>query len=393
MVRSVSILKNYKLLIIFIIVLAYFYLMLINFYTGNLSSGAVICVFMICFAGIVCLCKSDVASNKLGRLLVPWFFWSLILCVLCKNTLGQTTSSILWICAFLFSYGLVNKPEDVSLVSLFATLICIMSLFFGATTLNLGEMIGIANFGDSDLDMNENIGVFVLITLPIVMLLKNHIIKWSLFIVALMVILLTARRTATICFALIFILHVIQEKNLFFNKEGTGRNKVISIILISVVVYGVYMLLTNDFSIALERVLDRFLEMKEDNGSGRTELYQDVWNSFLKGDFFEIIIGHGYYGVNRVTRHTAAHNDFLEYLFDYGIVGLIFYCRLHIFLIKRMLNLYKTHDNMAFSYAASYCVFFFYGMFGNIIIYPQYFLTIPIYWGVAEKMITWRQAI
>lgn len=379
-----SVLQNYKLLAFCSVLFVYFYFMLQNFLTGSLSSIAIVCVFFMVVGSLFCIKPSQ--SNKLARTLTVWFFWSIFLCVIYFNSIGQTTSSILWISAFLCSYTLVNTRLDVKMIVLFASFICLVSLFYGATTLSIASFINVS-IGSDDYDVNENIGVYALITIPFIMLISNRIIKWLILIGIMIVILLSARRTATICFVLILILNIIKEFKTTTNKRGVFSRYILPIILIASVIYGIQMLLTGDFAIAFERTINRFLEIKDDGGSGRTAIYKVVLNSFYSSNILEMLFGHGYLGVNRVIGHTAAHNDFLEYLYDFGIIGFCFYSYLHVFFLKRIFLLYRKKNNLCYSYAASYCVFLLYGMFGNIIIYPQYFITLPVFWGTAEKLI------
>lgn len=358
--------------------------MLQNFFTGSLSSIAIACVFIMIVSSLFCI--KQALSNKFSRLLLVWFFWSLFLCLIHFNSVGQMTSSILWISAFFCSYTLVNKRSDVIMLVFTVSLICLVALFYGATTLNISSFINVA-IGNNEYDVNENIGIYALITIPFVMLLGNRIIKWLILIGIMIVVLLAARRTATICFVLILILNIIKELKSTSNNKNFFSKYIFPLVLIASVVYGIQMLLTGDFAIAFERTVNRFLEIKDDSGSGRTSIYKAVLNSFYDSNILEILFGHGYLGVNRIIGHTAAHNDFLEYLYDFGIIGLVFYTYLHLFFIRRVLMLNRRNNSLCYSYAASYCVFLSYGMFGNIIIYPQYFLTLPVFWGTAEKII------
>ena len=379
-----SVLRNYKLFAFCSVLFIYFYFMLQNFLTGSLSSIAIVCVFFMVVGSLFCIKQAQ--SNKLAKKLTIWFFWSLFLCVIYYNSIGQTTSSILWISAFFCSYNLVNTRLDVKTVVFFSLLICLVALFYGVTTLNITSFINIS-LESGDYDVNENIGLYALITVPFIMLISNRIAKWLVLIGIMIVILLSARRTATICFIFILILNIIKEFKTATNNKGFFSRYILPILLIVSVIYGIQVLLTGDFAAAFERTINRFLEIKDDGGSGRTVIYKAVLESYSNSNILEMMFGHGYLGVNRVIGRTAAHNDFLEYLYDFGIVGLLFYTYLHIFFIRRILQLYRKNNSLCYSYAASYSVFLFYGMFGNIIIYPQYFITLPVFWGTAEKLI------
>lgn len=385
--KILSIFKNRSLLLFSVIIFFYFYYMLLNFYTAILSPIASVCVFCIIGGSVVVMKKTLISGNILLKRFVFWFFWSLIICVIYFNTIGQTTSSVLWISGFLCGYYLIKSSDDLAIISLCGVLVCLLAIYWGISTLNVGNYIAYINVKDGDYDVSENISVFILITMPLVMLFNNRVLKWFILILTMIVVLMTARRTATICFVFVLALNIIQELRTSNESKGLLKRRVLPILIVAGVAYVIQWLLTGNFADALERTLSRFGEIRDDNGSGRSLLYADVWRSLSESNFLEIVFGHGYLGVNRVIGHTAAHNDFLEYLYDFGLIGLVFLVSLHVYVIKQIIMLYRRRHWLSFSYAASYCIFFFYGMFGNIIIYPQYFLTIPVYWGVAEKIL------
>ena len=54
----------------------------------------------------------------------------------------------------------------------------------------------------------------------------------------------------------------------------------------------------------------------------------------------ELLFGHGSGSVvNTVGGH--AHNDFLEFLFDYGLFAFVLYVMFYVFLIKESIKMYK----------------------------------------------------
>lgn len=73
-------------------------------------------------------------------------------------------------------------------------------------------------------------------------------------------------------------------------------------------------------------ILERFENVGNDGGSGRTLVWAETWRLIQKGDTFEFLIGHGH---NTVVRDSifalSAHNDYLEAWYDYGVIGLILY--------------------------------------------------------------------
>ena len=68
-----------------------------------------------------------------------------------------------------------------------------------------------------------------------------------------------------------------------------------------------------------------------DSGSGRSQIWERGLSQFFQGNLFNIIFGYGYGGLTVITglsyipATTTMHNQFLQQLTCYGIVGLILY--------------------------------------------------------------------
>ena len=126
-----------------------------------------------------------------------------------------------------------------------------------------------------------------------------------------------------------------------------------------------------------EYVFSRFSSISEDKGSGRDIVWRNVLDTYSKSPVLEKIIGHGHYSAIIVNRghniDLSAHNDFLEVLFDYGIIGLILYLLLHIYLIKRLFFLKRNKSELFLPYLASYITMFIMSMVSHLILYPTYF--------------------
>ena len=83
----------------------------------------------------------------------------------------------------------------------------------------------------------------------------------------------------------------------------------------------------------------RLQGIQDDGGSGRTDLY----SSFLEDDIYDLFsfpeafIGEGFRGFSR--KHIgidAVHNDYLEMMYSYGILGFIYMIYMLIYFIKKV---------------------------------------------------------
>ena len=132
--------------------------------------------------------------------------------------------------------------------------------------------------------------------------------------------------------------------------------------------------------------VERVENLEDDEGSGRLERYKDVLGLLRdEDDRGKIVFGHGYRTVEESLGESAsAHNDFLEVLYDYGIIGLLLFVLFHLSLIKRVIYLKKNESEYAEGYIVSYVIFFIMSMVSHLIIYPTYFIFLTSYWGAIE---------
>lgn len=103
----------------------------------------------------------------------------------------------------------------------------------------------------------------------------------------------------------------------------------------------------------------------------RFYIYQQVINALGNSDFFSLLFGHGYLSVSEINiERASAHNDFLEVFYDFGLLCFVFYLSMHVFLIRRLLYLYRTKSEYAQSYAVFYSLFFVWSLVSIVILYP-----------------------
>ena len=132
-------------------------------------------------------------------------------------------------------------------------------------------------------------------------------------------------------------------------------------------------------------ITERFNNIEDDAGSGRLRIYERVIDLQKKSSNHEWIFGHGHYGVlkNSIPQ-MSAHNEFLEVLYDYGIIISILYLFLWIYVIKRLIRLKKEKSPFYYSYFSGFAIFFVMSMVSHLLLYATYFIFLTIYWGAIE---------
>ena len=95
-----------------------------------------------------------------------------------------------------------------------------------------------------------------------------------------------------------------------------------------------------------------------------------------------LLFGRGWQGSIRTAKiSVTCHNDFLEVLIDFGIIGFICYISFIILLITMCLKMIKNKHIYAPAMGASLAMFFVSSMVSHIIIYPWYLLEFFLFWG------------
>ncbi|HEY9059400.1 MAG TPA: O-antigen ligase family protein [Pseudobacteroides sp.] len=239
---------------------------------------------------------------------------------------------------------------------------------------------------------------YVLLFLPFIMMLETASIRNICILLISFTTFLSLKRTAFL--ALIGSLFVYFIVDYFVsNKKITKRFYLISSVFL-VLLISIYM-----YNFILEKynmdIMLRFQRLETDGGSGRDTIYQVVWNEIRTFDIKSLIIGKGFNGVELTSSvELSAHNDFLEVLYDYGILGLSLYLAMIFNIIKYNIFLIKTKSKCAGAFSASLTIFLVMSMFSHLIIYPTYFMLIVTFWmwqfvngGIASKSHQTTQSI
>lgn len=120
---------------------------------------------------------------------------------------------------------------------------------------------------------------------------------------------------------IIFIVYVLSD---FFNSNIYHKNKKLCniLMLILTIIILVFIVVSNIW-------VDSFLFKKFSFqtiivNSGRLQNWTAVFDGMKSFSFIDYIFGKGTSATTLVNNGTAAHNDFIEFLYDYGVIGLIF---------------------------------------------------------------------
>lgn len=142
--------------------------------------------------------------------------------------------------------------------------------------------------------------------------------------------------------------------------------------------------------------ISRFENFSE-GGDVRSDIYEIVWEKFLLKTPMEKFFGNGYQstlfgGITEDLGFTkTAHDDFLEVLCDYGIIGLIIYILLIVRIIKTVIKSRKIDNKVFLVNLQVLATFIVMSTISHLIIYPSYFAFLTAWWGINEGLLANKQ--
>lgn len=161
---------------------------------------------------------------------------------------------------------------------------------------------------------------FVILLFPLVFCFKKDLYKIIVFVLVGIICAFSAKRSILIAYSISLMLFLFQYS--FLNRSKKSSIK--SVGIFAGLLVALYWFIINNSEV-IDKVLFRFQGMKDDSGSGRTELYDILLLSFNNSSLWNQMFGHGYRSSISVLNGVPAHNDFLEILYDFGIVPLVVY--------------------------------------------------------------------
>lgn len=214
---------------------------------------------------------------------------------------------------------------------------------------------------------------YIIILLPILFLIDNKYLKITLFLISVTIAISCMKRSIPIALA-------FGSLSYYFCVQYTNKKSIFKMVLglIIIISFMSFFLLNYDF-IDISVTLERFASLEDDGGSGRDVIFNKALGIFYNSDFLTQLFGQGYMAVIKRIGFSA-HNDFIEILVDFGIIGLIFYLT---FILKLIITIKKqiSKKNVYASIMLfSLVEFFVLSMVSHIIIYPI-FMLFTLTWG------------
>lgn len=233
---------------------------------------------------------------------------------------------------------------------------------------------------DSSVSINEKRDATFLLCcyIPFVLLFKSNV-KYLIIAIVGVLIVISAKRSSIIFIGIILLTLILGG----ITKTKHRIFKFVEICAALCIVSYLFIIWFDVDYVSMLSSFDRFEGMGEDGGSGRTDHYTLILLSFANSDFFSQLFGHGASAVSSAFG-IPAHNDFLETLYDYGVLAAISLIVFWISIIVRYIKTVKKkliHNNDVFLFIGVTLGYLTLIIMNCFITNPLYYILIFCYFG------------
>lgn len=284
-----------------------------------------------------------------------------------------------WVFSLIIGYILAFKSEKNKNLTIILFLIMVLPI----SLYNI-YIYSFKNIFDSQTTTVLDVTFILLVIIPFVLTLKQNVIKIILVIFIGLVSFMSFKRTTILSYVLMISFYYIYS--LFNSGSNTkNRKKIFALTLVLIGGFVLIQLFNYIEGASGDYITERLQNIGNDRGSERLDIYSKIFEIFSDSSIWNVLLGNGYMSV-REKIDILAHNDFLEVLFDFGIIAFAAYLVFFIRLIKYSLVIHRDRRKLPIegsaSFVAAIILFLFLGFFNCFITSPIYFATLMFYFGL-----------
>ena len=367
---------NIHFLPIFLILVSVFFYVSIRFWyvsmthapaeTGQ-SAGAIPIIAFSAFLWLLCLCGIPRGIHLVSLL---WFLLMPIVNGLSHGISSGYVLPLLWPILFEMSYLFCRHGEQT---------VRIFRLFFVVVAIIGVVLFAIARM-ERDISGQTNTIFFALLTMPWLLLFQEKKMQLIYMLFFTVLIILSLKRSSLLVLVLYWAFYGI-------TLLKSNRNKLLALSMVVAIVFmGMYAYAFADE--AMGGALNERVNREEtDEGRNRLGIYEVTMAMIQSSPFHKLMMGHGHFAVREESPlNISAHNDFLEVIYDYGLVAFVLYLCLWYYVLKRCVLLYKLDSMLFFPYSVTVSIFLVMSMVSHLILYNSYFLYMVMFWGAIEGL-------
>lgn len=265
---------------------------------------------------------------------IPVFAWCLFLLIILITTYFcfadinpyNTTTFSNTIAALLpffpiFYYAKKNFISETNLsIFTFAAILIILISFNNSTQIALNEL------AYETTNITNNYGYFFAIYIPFIFFRKRTIVQILILLLCIVGSIMAAKRGVAVSTAGCTVLYLF-----YYYKHGKKGSVAMQVLFLVSLCAGVYYLY--NYILGNEAFMLRVASTQDGNMSGRDHIASQLFHIISLQEDAYLIYGNGYAAVHDMIG-IEAHNDWLEIIVDYGIIGLIIYLTMLLSLIR-----------------------------------------------------------
>ena len=235
--------------------------------------------------------------------------------------------SLLWylLYKFFFNYDKIGHQTQKNTQKFFMVILCVYVVALLTSAIQMRE-----EYEREDVVLNT--AYYVLIFLPVVLTFKKKYIKIAVTTVIAFCIFWTFKRGAIIALFAMLLCYFYTKKRLGEAKSGLPKFLIIASVLL------MCLKIVDEYSGGV--ITERFSWDSLQDGSGRNTRHTMAISYLKSCDFITILTGGGAGATARILGGSA-HNEWLEFIICYGVIGVLLYFNLLIVFLQRYLFLLK----------------------------------------------------
>lgn len=318
---------------------------------------------------IMCLLRLNRSYSGVHLVCMLWLLIMPVIMFVNNAPMADTVRTILWPLLFEATYlscrGAVYRGDFLK--RMFFVLAIIGAVYFFMTR------FGVAH--------QTNTIYFCFLTMPWMMYKADRRTMGIIVLTFTVLALMSLKRSTMLTMVLLWGFY-------FLNGMRTRRNKIYTLIASLALVVGVYLAYDKIDEYTGGVLTERVNKEETDEGKGREAIWQITTLMIQQSSPGKLITGHGHFGVRRDSfLEISAHNDFLEVIYDYGLIIFFLYLCLWGYVVRRAYKLYRIRSSIFLPYAASLSIFLVMSMVSHLILYTTYFNYLVMFWGFTEAYV------
>lgn len=298
-----------------------------------------------------------------------WLMVMPVIMYLNHNSLADTVRVILWPLLFETTYLCCQLRRS-------------RSTFFRYVFIILA-IIGAGYFLETRIGANHqtNTIYFCFLTLPWLMFNTKKRTMIIILFVFTALCLLSMKRSVMLAVVMVWAFY-------FLYGMKSKRSQLYTIVISILILGGVYLVYDKIDDMSGGYLTEHVNKEETDEGKGREAIWAITINMIQTSSPGKLITGHGHFGVRQNSfLEISAHNDFLEVVYDYGLIIFFLYLCLWGYVIRRAFYLFKARSIFFLPYATSLSIFLVMSMVSHLILYTTYFNYLVMFWGMTEAIL------